>query len=81
MNTISIFCPVTGHNVDTGVETDWSTFFQLRPFRMRVRCPQCGSRHEVAVREGYLARNHTFDGGRPLDNAEIERLISLLPPN
>lgn len=81
MNAISIFCPVTGHNVDTGVETDWSTFFQLRPMRMRVRCPQCGGRHEIPVREGYLARNHTFDGGRPLDNAEIERLISLLPPN
>jgi hypothetical protein len=81
MNAISIFCPVTGHNVDTGIETDWSTFFQLRPMRMRVRCPQCGGRHEVPVREGYLARSPTLDGGRPIDNAEIERLLSLLPPN
>jgi hypothetical protein len=79
MNSISIFCPVTGRNVDSGVETDWSTFFQLRPFRMRVRCPQCGERHEVSVREGYLARTDALDGGRPLDNAEIEKLMARLP--
>lgn len=80
MNSISIFCPVTGRTVDTGVDTDWATYFQLRPFRMRVRCPQCGNRHEVEVREGYLARSEAFDSGRLLDNAEIERLLARLLP-
>ena len=79
MNAISIFCPVTGRNVDSGVETDWSTFFRLRPFKMRVRCPQCGERHEVAVREGYLARTDAINGGRPVGNAEIEKLLARLP--
>lgn len=78
MNAISIFCPVTGRNVDTGIETDWSTFFQLRPFRMRVRCPECSARHEVEVRDGYLARSESFDSGRPRDNVEIDRLLSRL---
>jgi hypothetical protein len=79
MNAISIFCPVTGRNVDSGVETDWSTFFRLRPFKMRVRCPQCGESHEVAVREGYLSRGDALDGGRSEDNAEIEKLLARLP--
>lgn len=78
MNSISIFCPVTGRNIDSGVETDWSTFFQLRPFRMQVRCPQCGDRHEVSVREGFLARGDTIDGGRSEDNPKLESLIARL---
>jgi hypothetical protein len=78
MNSISIFCPVTGGNVDSGVETDWSTFFQLRPFRMRVRCPQCGGRHEVSVREGYLARTDALDGGRSEENPRLESLMTRL---
>lgn len=81
MNSISIFCPVTGLNVNTGVETDRATYFQLRPFRMRVRCPQCGNRHEVEVRDGYLARSDGLDAGRPLDNAEIDRLMARLLPS
>ncbi len=78
MSSISIFCPVTGHNVDCGVETDWSTFFRLSPLRMRVCCPQCGGRHEVGVREGYLARTDDLDGGRPQDNPRLEDLMTRL---
>jgi hypothetical protein len=78
MNAISIFCPVTGRNIDSGVETDWSTFFKLRPFKMRVRCPQCGEMHEVAVREGYLARGDALDGGRSEDNPRLEKLMTRL---
>lgn len=78
MNAISIFCPVTGRNIDSGVATDWSTFFRLRPFKLRVRCPQCGGMHEVAVREGYLSRTDV-DGERPRDNVEIEKLLARLP--
>lgn len=78
MNAISIFCPVTGRNVDSGVETDWSTFFRLRPLRMRVRCPECGGSHEIPVREGYLSRIETIDGGRSEENPRLERLMTRL---
>ena len=81
MSSISIFCPVTGGPVDSGVETDWDTFLQLRPMQLRVRCPQCGEPHDVPVREGYLARTDTIDGGRPQENERIEELLSRLPAN
>jgi hypothetical protein len=84
VNPISIFCPVTNQPVGTGIETDWSTFFSLQPMRMNVRCPHCGGRHEVAVRDGYLARSETgaaLDGGRPHDNPQIESLLAKLPQN
>jgi hypothetical protein len=82
MNPISIFCPVTNRSVETGIETNWSTFFKLRPFRMRVRCPQCGGRHEMAVREGYLARSEAgLDSGRPQENPQIESLLAKLAQN
>jgi hypothetical protein len=78
MNVISIFCPATGRNIESGVGTDWSTFFKLRPFKMRVRCPQCGDMHEVAVREGYLSRTDAIDGGRSEDNPRLEKLLTRL---
>ncbi|MGD9920141.1 MAG: hypothetical protein AB7V13_01680 [Pseudorhodoplanes sp.] len=82
MNPISIFCPVTNRSVGTGIETDWSTFFALQPLRLRVRCPDCGGRHDVAVGDGYLARSESgADGGRPDDNPRIESLLARLPEN
>ena len=82
MNPISIFCPVTNRSVDTGIETDWSTFFGLRKARLRVRCPHCGGQHEMPVREGYLARSEAgagLDGGRPPENPKLESLLARLP--
>jgi hypothetical protein len=82
VNPISIFCPVTNKSVGTGIETDWSTFFALRPYRLRVRCPDCGGQHEVPAREGYLARSAAgagLDGGRPQDNPQIDSLLARLP--
>lgn len=79
MNPISIFCPVTNRSVDTGIETNWSTFFRLRPFRMQVRCPQCGARHEMQVRDGYLARSEGGLGsGLPQENPRIAGLLESL---
>jgi hypothetical protein len=82
MNPISVFCPVTNLSVDSGVETDWSTYFGVRNSTLRVRCPQCGGRHEVPLRESYLARSEAsaaIDGGRPPDNPRIDSLLAKLP--
>jgi hypothetical protein len=82
VNPISIFCPVTNRSVDSGVETDWSTYFGLRNATLHVRCPQCGGQHDIPVRDSYLARSQTgaeLDGGRPQDNPRIESLLARLP--
>jgi hypothetical protein len=80
VNPISIFCPQTNRPVATGIETDWSTFFSLRSYRLRVRCLDCGGQHDVPAREGYLARSEAgMDGGRPQDNLRIDSLLARLP--
>jgi hypothetical protein len=56
MNPLSVFCTVTGRPVDTGIETDWSTYFSLRTLSLRVRCPECSGYHEIRVGDGYLSR-------------------------
>ena len=83
MNPISIFCPVTNQSVDTGIETNWSTFFELRPFRMRVRCPQCGgqARDGGARRLSGALGSRRSIRGRPQENPQIESLLAKLPQN
>ena len=57
MSPIHVFCTLTGRSVETGIETDWATFFGLASCRLRLRCPECGEQHEVNLRDGYLARS------------------------
>jgi hypothetical protein len=39
-------CPVTGVNVYTGIETDPESFELVDAFDVRLRCPECGQRHD-----------------------------------
>src|SRR5213596_2219572 len=45
MGTVAIYCPRTGREVSTGVETDRDGFAKLRPIVTRMKCPACGSEH------------------------------------
>jgi len=45
MAFIAIYCPRTGREVSTGVESDRDGFQKLRPLVMRMKCPACGSEH------------------------------------
>jgi hypothetical protein len=45
MGFIAIYCPRTGREVSTGVESDRDAFQKLRPVVVRMKCPACGSEH------------------------------------
>jgi hypothetical protein len=45
MGFIAIYCPRTGREVSTGMETDRDGFQRLRPVVVRMKCPACGSEH------------------------------------
>ena len=45
MGFIAIFCPRTGREVSTGIESDRDGFDRLRPMIVRMKCPACGSEH------------------------------------
>ena len=82
MNPLSVFCPVTGRSVRSGIETDWSTFFSLGAFRLRVQCSECGDSHEIRVRECYLARSQATTESRvPAlpENPQLDGLLMRIP--
>src|SRR5262249_6439599 len=45
MGIVAIYCPRTGREVSTGVETDRDGFAKLRPIVQRMKCQACGSEH------------------------------------
>jgi len=45
MGFIAMYCPRTGREVSTGVESDRDAFQKLRPIVSRMKCPACGSEH------------------------------------
>jgi hypothetical protein len=42
---IAMYCPRTGREVSTGVESDREAFQKLKPVVVRMKCPACGSEH------------------------------------
>ncbi len=42
---VAIYCPRTGREVSTGVESDRDAFQKLKPIVVRMKCPACGSEH------------------------------------
>lgn len=45
MAAIIILCPVTGREVDAGIEMDSDTLRRIPDFVSRLRCPHCGRTH------------------------------------
>src|ERR1700681_581244 len=45
MGFIAIYCPRTGREASTGVESDREAFQRLKPVVTRMKCPACGSEH------------------------------------
>jgi hypothetical protein len=45
MGIVAIYCPRTGREVPTGLETDRDGFHRLKPVVTRMKCPACGSEH------------------------------------
>jgi hypothetical protein len=48
-------CPSTGHEIATGITSDWVTFNNLSGEPKRLQCPHCGDEHHWTVAEAWLA--------------------------
>lgn len=46
MGMVVFTCPLTGVDVPTGIDTDPESFELVAAFDVRLRCPQCGQRHD-----------------------------------
>ncbi len=54
MGTLLTICPVTGHNVETGIETDRRTFANSSQFSGRVICSACGQEHAISHENAWV---------------------------
>ena len=54
MERLLFVCPVTGREVDVGIETEIGTLLRIRSNTLRTQCPACGQRHEWKVRDAAL---------------------------
>jgi hypothetical protein len=46
LERLHFVCPMTGHEIDVGIESDLDTLLRIRGNRLWVSCPVCGERHE-----------------------------------
>jgi hypothetical protein len=53
MGPLKFICPLTGNEVDTGVEMDPDTFERLSG-SMALPCPHCGDEHNLAGVDAWL---------------------------
>jgi len=47
-------CPVTGQEIETGIETDRGSFASLPFFIAKVLCPACGAEHAWSHKDAWL---------------------------
>jgi hypothetical protein len=74
MAALTFSCPLTGRAIQSGVETDPTSLSRVRLVSIRVRCPHCGSQHDVKMSAGYL----TAGGGRVRGPAIARRHASAI---
>jgi phage terminase large subunit GpA-like protein len=58
MGALTFSCPITGQEIDPGIEgagTNQPDGSELRFVALNVRCPHCGEHHELKIGDG------TFD--------------------
>jgi hypothetical protein len=55
MKRLIFICPITGAEIDVGIETEIETLLRIRGSQIRARCPNCGQSHEWQVREARLS--------------------------
>jgi len=49
-------CPVTGEEIDVGIESELGTLLRIRRSAVHARCPQCGQEHDLRVGDARLAK-------------------------
>jgi hypothetical protein len=51
---LSAVCPTTGKRISTGILTDSTTLAMVWFSDVRVKCPHCGKKHAIKIREAYV---------------------------
>jgi len=54
MARLHFICPATKQRAPTGIETDVQSLRASWHATLKVDCPHCGGRHEIAVRDTYI---------------------------
>jgi len=60
MGLLTFRCPRTGQAIDTGIEADTDTLSQIRLFKLRLACPDCGQAHDYNVHEAHVVESPGF---------------------
>ncbi|HYS93762.1 MAG TPA: hypothetical protein VEL48_10040 [Candidatus Acidoferrales bacterium] len=53
-------CPLTGRQIETGIETDRKTFNALPSFVSTVQCPVCDARHQWSLKDAWLCESLAY---------------------
>jgi predicted RNA-binding Zn-ribbon protein involved in translation (DUF1610 family) len=56
MERLYFRCPVTGEEVDVGIESELGTLLRIRRSAVHARCPLCGQGHDWRVGDARLAK-------------------------
>ena len=64
MGCVMIACPVTGHHVAIGVETDQWSLNSTPPFTARIACPACGREHRWSKHDAWICEAGRFEKPR-----------------
>lgn len=62
LGTLMTICPITGRNIEMGIETDKRTLAGSGKFSARVACPVCKQEHPVLERDTWVCETI---GGKP----------------
>jgi hypothetical protein len=54
-------CPVTGKQVDVGIESEIGTLLRIREAPCRAWCPHCGQQHQWRVGEAQIEKSTPID--------------------
>jgi hypothetical protein len=55
MTALVFTCPRTGHDVVSGINTDWASLSRVQQLPVTIFCPHCGKVHRLAARDGRFA--------------------------
>jgi hypothetical protein len=64
MPELSAICPTTRKRLSTGIHTDSITLAKVWSSAIPVKCPHCGKRHAIKVREAYVESTLSSDNMR-----------------
>jgi predicted RNA-binding Zn-ribbon protein involved in translation (DUF1610 family) len=54
MGTVMTTCPITGRDVEIGVDTDKRTLAAVERFFTLFACPSCGEEHALSHRNAWV---------------------------